>query len=150
MNLLGTFQPRLPIIGCNPFCYYLMVLNWHCNRQDREFKKTCIHFIPCSARTISSFCQTIIFFCTISIHCGGSSSSVCDGEHFVLKIHKLLLLFDLVFKKYPSCSHPLHRPCQPYSLSACHLSMLHHHGLTRTALCLSKKLVAKTAYHVMS
>jgi hypothetical protein len=31
-----------------------------------------------------------------------SSSSVCDGEHFVLKIHKLLLLFDLAFKKYPS------------------------------------------------
>ena len=31
--------------------------------------------------------------------------------------------------------------------SACHLSMLHHHGLTRTALCLSNKLVAKTAYH---
>jgi hypothetical protein len=26
----------------------------------------------------------------------------------------------------------IHRPCQPYSLSACHLSMLHHHGLTRT------------------
>jgi hypothetical protein len=40
--------------------------------------------------------------------------------------------------------------CQPYSLSACHLSMLHHHGLTRTALCLSKNLVAKTAYHVMT
>jgi hypothetical protein len=38
----------------------------------------------------------------------GSSSSVCDGEHFVLKIHKLLLLFNLAFKKYPSCSHPLH------------------------------------------
>jgi hypothetical protein len=37
----------------------------------------------------------------------GSSSSVCDGEHFVLKIHKLL--FDLVFKKYPSCSHPLEK-----------------------------------------
>jgi hypothetical protein len=32
------------------------------HRHDREFKKTCINFIPCSARTISSFCQTIIFF----------------------------------------------------------------------------------------
>jgi hypothetical protein len=27
-----------------------------------SLKKTCINFIPCSARTISSFCQTIIFF----------------------------------------------------------------------------------------
>jgi hypothetical protein len=57
------------------------------HRHDREFKKTCINFIPCSARTISSFCQTIIFF--------GAIWYVCDGEHFVLKIHKLLLLFDL-------------------------------------------------------
>jgi hypothetical protein len=38
---------------------------------------------------------------------------VCDGEHFVLKIHKLLLLFDLAVKKYPSCSHPLEK----YSLA---------------------------------
>ena len=38
----------------------------------------------------------------------GSSSSVCDGEHFVLKIHKLLLFdFIFVFKKYASCNHPL-------------------------------------------
>jgi hypothetical protein len=37
----------------------------------------------------------------------GSSSSGCDGEHFVLKIHKLLLLFDFVFRKYASCNHPL-------------------------------------------
>jgi hypothetical protein len=38
----------------------------------------------------------------------GSSSSVCarDGEHFVLKIHKLLL-FDFVLKKYTSCNYPL-------------------------------------------
>jgi hypothetical protein len=36
----------------------------------------------------------------------GSSSSVCDDEHFVLKIHKLLL-FDFVFGKYASCNHPL-------------------------------------------
>ena len=33
--------------------------------------KTCINFIPCSARTISSFCKTIIFFGAISIHRGG-------------------------------------------------------------------------------
>jgi hypothetical protein len=37
----------------------------------------------------------------------------------------------------------------PYNLSACHLSMLHHHGLTRTALCLSKYLVAKLHTMIM-
>jgi hypothetical protein len=42
-------------IGCNPFCYYLMVLNWHCIYTIENIKKTYINFIPCSARTISSF-----------------------------------------------------------------------------------------------
>ena len=80
------------------------------HRHDREFKKTCINVIPCSARTISSFCQTMHHLLWCNIHTlWGSSSSVCDGEHFVLKIHKLLLLFDLAFKKYPSCSHPLEK-----------------------------------------
>jgi hypothetical protein len=41
----------------------------------------------------------------------GSSSSVCDGEHFVLKIHRLL--FNLAFKKYPSCSLPLEKYSGP-------------------------------------
>jgi hypothetical protein len=35
-----------------------------------------------------------------------STANTGDGEHFVLKIHKLLL-FDFVFKKYASCNHPL-------------------------------------------
>ena len=151
MNLLGTFQPILPIISCNPFCYYLMVLDWHCIDTIENLKKTCINFIPCCARTISSFRQTIIFFGAISIHCGGH--------------HPVSVMVNNLFLKYTSCccccsTWPLrnippvathlkniHRPCQPYSLSACHLSMLHHHGLARTALCLSKILVAKTAYH---
>ena len=41
------------------------------HRHIENLKKTCINFIPCSTRTISSFCQTIIFFGAISIHCGG-------------------------------------------------------------------------------
>ena len=69
----------------------------------------------------------------------GSSSSVCDGEHFVLKIHKL---FDFVFRKY--VSHlKIFRPGQPYRISACHLSMQHNHGLTRTVLCLKKNWCPK-------
>ena len=73
----------------------------------------------------------------------GSSSSVCDGEHFVLRIHKLI---DFVFKKYASCNHPL-KNIQTWAtlqLSACHLSMQHNHGLTRTVLCLKKKLCPKS------
>jgi hypothetical protein len=81
----------------------------------------------------------------------GSSSSVCDGEHFVLKIHKLL--FDFVFRKYASCNHPLlkiFRPGQPYRLSACHLSMQHNHGLTRTFMSEKKNWCPKlhTINHV--
>jgi hypothetical protein len=70
-------------------------------------KASCIHFIPCSARTISSFCQTIIFFGAISIHCG--------GHHPVSMIVNTLFLkytsccCSTVFKKYPSCSHPLEK-----------------------------------------
>ena len=136
MNLVGTFQPRLPIIGCNPFCYYLMVLNWHC-RHDREFKKTYINFIPCSARTISSFCQTIIFF--------GAIWYVCDGEHFVLKIHKLWL-FDLVFKNYPSCSHPHSKCCR--SISCC--PSKHHLVMAPKAssTCMPKKHKAASSSFV--
>jgi hypothetical protein len=44
------------------------------HRQIENLKKTCINFWPCSVRTISSFCQTIIFFGAISIHCGGHHS----------------------------------------------------------------------------
>ena len=119
-----------------------MVLNWHC-RHDREFKKTCIIFISCSARTISSFCQTIIFFGTISIHCGGR--------------HPVSVMVNTLFFKYTSCltssvrnmppatTHlKIFRPGQPYRLSACHLSMQHNHGLTRTVLCLKNKLCPKS------
>ena len=133
MNLLGTFQPRLVAI---PSVIILMVLNWHC-RHDREFKKTCINFIPCSARTISSFCQTIIFFGAISIHCGGR--------------HPVSVMVNTLFLKYVSCccstsslgnmppatTHlKIFRPGQPYRLSVCHLSTQHSHGLTRTVLCM--------------
>ena len=91
------------------------------------------HSLQC--KKISSFRQAIINTLW------GSSSSVCDGEHVVLKIHKLLL-FDFVFKKHASCNHSLKifRPGQPYRLSACHLSMQHNHGLTRTVLCLLKNI----------
>ena len=115
-----------------------MVLNWHC-RHDREFKKTCIIFISCSARTISSFCQTIIFFGAISMHCGGR--------------HPVSVMVNTLFLKYTSCWTPttthlnIFRPEHPYRLSACHLSMQHNHGLKRTVLCLKNKLVSKIAYH---
>jgi hypothetical protein len=59
------------------------------HRHDREFKKTCINFIPCSTRTISSFCQTIIFFGAISIHCGGH--------------HTVSVMVNILFLKYTSC-----------------------------------------------
>jgi hypothetical protein len=37
-------------IGCNPFYYYIMVLNWHCiDTIENLKKKTCINFIPCCA-----------------------------------------------------------------------------------------------------
>ena len=110
MNLLGTFQPRLPIIGCNPFCYYIMVLKWHCNRHDREFKKKMhkFHTLQCKNNKLLLSNHHLLLR-NIYTLCG-SSSSVCDGEHCVLKIHKLLLLlFVLVFKLYPSCSHPLEK-----------------------------------------
>jgi hypothetical protein len=42
-------------------------------------------------------------------HDHGHGMQFGHREHFVLKIHKLLLLFDLAFKKYPSCSHPLEK-----------------------------------------
>jgi hypothetical protein len=127
-------------IGCNPFCYYLMVLNWHCIH-DIENKKNRINFIPCSVRTICPFCQTIIFFGAIYIHCGGR--------------HPLSVMVNTLFLKYISCfcsTSPLgnmppatthlkiFRPGQPHRLSACHLSMQHNHGLTRTVLCLEKKI----------
>jgi hypothetical protein len=78
-------------IGCNTFCYYLMVLNWHCIHWDtiENKKKTYINFIPCSARTISSFCQIIIFFGAISIHCGGR--------------HPVSVMVNTLFLKYTSC-----------------------------------------------
>ena len=94
-------------IGCNPFCYYLMVLNWHCIYTIENIKKTYINLIPCSARTISFFLSNHHLLWRNIYALWVSSSSVCDGEHFFLKIHKLLLLFDIVFRKYASCNHPL-------------------------------------------
>jgi hypothetical protein len=47
------------------------------------------HTRPCSARTISSFCQTIIFFGAISIHCGGH--------------HPVSVMVNTLFLKYTSC-----------------------------------------------
>ena len=39
----------------------------------------------------------------------------------------------------PASTHlKIFRPGHPYMLSACHLSMQHNHGLTRTVLCLKK------------
>ena len=66
-----------------------MVLNWHCIDTIMRIKKTCINFIPCSARTISSFCQTIIFFGAISIHCGSC--------------HLVSVMVNTLFLKYIIC-----------------------------------------------
>ena len=135
MNLLGTFQPRLVAIPS-----VVLLSNGHelaLHRHNIENKKTCINCIPCSARTISSFCQTIIFFGAISIHCGGR--------------HPVSVMVNTLFLKYISCCSStsslgnmppatthlkIFRPGQPYRLSACHLSMQHNHGLTRSVLCL--------------
>ena len=135
MNLLGTFQPRLVAIPS-----VVLLSNGHelaLHRHNIENKKTCINCTPCSARTISSFCQTIIFFGAISIHCGGR--------------HPVSVMVNTLFLKYISCCSStsslgnmppatthlkIFRPGQPYRLSACHLSMQHNHGLTRSVLCL--------------
>ena len=73
--------------------------------------------------------------------------------------HPVSVMVNTFFLKYTSCcccstsslgnmppatTHlKIFRPGQPYRLSACHLSMQHNHGLTRTVLC----LVSKIAYH---
>jgi hypothetical protein len=59
------------------------------HRHDRELKKTYINFIPCSARTISSVWQIIIFFGAISIHCGGR--------------HPVSVMMNTLFLKCISC-----------------------------------------------
>ena len=65
--------------------------------------------------------------------------------------HPVSVMVKTLFLKYISCccstsslgnmppatTHlKTFRPGQPYRLSACHLSMQHNHGLTRTVLCL--------------
>ena len=86
----------------------------------------------------------------IFIHCGGRHSVSVMVNTVLLKIKytscyccSTLSLRNML----PATTHLkyIHRPCQPYSLSACHLSMQHHHGLTRIVLCLLKKLVARIA-----
>jgi hypothetical protein len=73
---------------------------------DREFKKKNMHkFHTLQCKNNKLLLSNHHLLCCNIYTLWGSSSSVCDGEHFVLKIHKLLL-FDLIFKKYPSCSHP--------------------------------------------
>ena len=136
MHLLGTFQPRLVAIPSVVLLSNGPELALHRHNIENK-KKTCITFIPCSVRTISSFCQTIIFFGAISIHCGGR--------------HPVSVMVNTLFLKYISCccstsslgnmppatTHlKIFRPGQPYRLSACHLSMQHIHGLTRSVLCL--------------
>ena len=44
-------------ISCNPFCFYLMILNWHCIDTIENLKITCIRFIPCSVKPSSSLAQ---------------------------------------------------------------------------------------------
>ena len=102
MNLLGTFQPRL-------VATLLLLSNGPelaLHRHDRKFKKNMhkFHTLQCKNNKLLSN-HHLLWRNIYTLW--GSSSSVCDGEHFVLKIHKLL--FDLVFKKYPSCSHPLEK-----------------------------------------
>jgi hypothetical protein len=103
--------------------------------------------IPCSARTISSFCQTIIFFGSISIHCGGR--------------HPVSVMVNTLLLKYISCCSTsslrnmppatthlkILKPGQPYRLSACHLSMQHNHGLTRTVLCTTTCVFQEQSVH---
>ena len=123
MSLLGTFQPRLVAIHSVVLLSNGPELALHRHNIENK-KKTCINIIPCSARTISSFCQTIIFFDAISIHCGGC--------------HPVSVMVNTLFLEYTSCccstsslrnmppaaSHlKIFRPVQPYRLSACHLSM---------------------------
>ena len=94
--------------------------------------------------------QTIIFFGAISIHCGGC--------------HPVSVMVNTLFFKYISCccstsslgnmppatTHlKIFRPRQPYRLSACHLSMQHNHGLTRTVLCLKKNGVQNCIPSIM-
>jgi hypothetical protein len=70
-----------------------------------------------------------------------SSFSLYDGEHLKINYTSSCCCSPLSLRNMPPATtrlNNIHRPCQPYSLSACHLSMLHHHGLTRTALCLKK------------
>jgi hypothetical protein len=87
MNLLGTFQPRLPIIGCNPFCYYLMVLNWHCIDTIENLKNMHkFHTLQCKNNKLLLSIHHLLWRNIYTLW--GSSSSVGDGEHYVLKDNK--------------------------------------------------------------
>ena len=91
----------------------------------------------CSARTISSFCQTITFFGAISIHCGDRHPVSVMMNTLFLKCISCCCSTSSLGSMPPATTHlKIFRPGQPYRLSACHLSMQHNHGLTRTVLCL--------------
>ena len=79
------------------------------HRHDREFKKNMHKFHTLQYKNNKLLLSNHHLLWRNIYTLWGWSSSVCHGEHFVLKIHKLLLLFDLAFKKYPSCSHPLEK-----------------------------------------
>ena len=104
MNLLGTFQPRLVAIPSVVLLSNGPELALH--RHNIENKKNMhkFHTLQCKNNKLL-LSNHHLLWCNIYT-LWGSSSSVCDGEHFVLKIHKLLL-FDFVFRKYASCNHPL-------------------------------------------
>ena len=72
-------------IGCNPFCYYLMVLNWHC-RHDREYKKNMhkFHTLQCKNNNFLLSNDHLLWRNIYTLW--GSSSRVCDGQHFVLAL----------------------------------------------------------------
>ena len=111
------------------------------HRHDRELKIKSIDFIPCSARTICSFCQTIIFFGAISKHCEGRRPVYVMVNTLFLECTSCCCSTPSLINMPPATTYlKIFRPGQPYRLSACILSMQHNHGLTRTVLCLLKNI----------
>ena len=125
-------------IGCSPFCYYLMALNWHCidtaenNKNMHKF-----HTLQCMN---NKFLLSHHHPLWLNIHTWWwSSSSVCDDEYFALKYTSCCCCSISSLKNMPPATiHlKLFRPGQPYRISACHFPMQHNYGLTRTVLYLS-------------
>ena len=103
IDTIGTFQPILVAIPSIVLLSNGPELALH--RHDIENKKNMhkFHTLQCKNNKLL-LSNHHLLWCNIYT-LWGSSSSVCDDEHFVLKIHKLL--FDFVFRKYASCNHPL-------------------------------------------